>query len=104
MSVKLIFDLGGLAVDWTPRDFIVDLCPSETASLHTESVRDAVLHAVVQHFEPYAAWALFIATRFRLSIWQSTSSSGFGQGSWGGQAHGSRLKALKLTESLPDCL
>lgn len=102
MSAKLVFDLGGVAIAWTPRDFIVDLCPSETASLHTESVRDAVLHAVFQHFEPDSDWAAFDCDK--ISSEQLAINIAMRIRSMFMEWPGSSLTVLKWIESLPDRL
>ena len=53
--MKIVFDLGGVAIQWTPTIFVKDLCKQPLSA----SERDLIFEAVFQRFAPNSDWSNF---------------------------------------------
>ncbi|NDD13753.1 MAG: hypothetical protein EB072_14170 [Betaproteobacteria bacterium] len=81
--MKLVFDLGGVVIKWTPRSFVAELCGLDAC----QSAQTQIFDAVFQNFNPDSDWSKFdrdtltaqqlatrIYVRLKLSKLQSNAS------------------------------
>ena len=59
MKLKLVFDLGGVAIEWTPGNFVNDLCQLQSRQENLDRLHAAMMDAVFQDFSPSSDWTQF---------------------------------------------
>ncbi|NCW82549.1 MAG: hypothetical protein EBV68_11845 [Betaproteobacteria bacterium] len=59
MKLKLVFDLGGVAIEWTPGNFVNDLCQLQSRQEDLDRLHAAMMDAVFQDFSPSSDWTQF---------------------------------------------
>lgn len=102
MSTKVVFDLGGVAIVWRPSQFVTDLHLFQAIDIDFYNIREKLLNAVFQKFEPDSDWANFDGNR--ISIEQLAANIAERIRSELIHWHGSPQTVLNWIESLPSRL
>jgi HAD superfamily hydrolase (TIGR01509 family) len=63
MKIKIVFDLGGVAIEWSPGNFVRDLCQPKSRQETFDRIQAAMMNAVFQDFSPSSDWAQFDGNR-----------------------------------------